>query len=172
MGSHDVKLDVEAGCSLWLADIGEPSNNDLRVVVLEARGAPKPEETIVGPATRIRPDEKSRGFELIWYGYVAYGIRNESYFRRETGEALSGHQLAVRTNSAFLSYVATTTFATDDYPGKLTHWSLYTDWHCIDVVGPEPPQVRQLDLAETGRYLNASKDGSSAIFSRFRGSPE
>ena len=155
MGSHDVKLDVAAGCSLWLADIGEPSNNELRVVVLEARPAPQPEQTLLGKAYPVRPDEKSRGFELIWDGYVAYSVRNESYFLREGGETL-GHDLHKRTDSAFLNYVKTTTFATDDHPGPLTHWSLYTDWHCIDVVSAEPPQVRRLDASATAKYVATS----------------
>lgn len=100
--------------------------------------------TELGEAFRVAPDQTSRVFELIWRGYVAYCVRNESYFRPEDGEMIGPDRLQVRSNTAFLAYVAATTFAADDFPGPLTHWALYMDWHCIDVVSVEPPEVRLL----------------------------
>lgn len=151
-------LDVTPNCSLWLADIGEPRNNDLRVVVVEASREPEPRQTALGLATRVRPAAGVRAFEITWYAYVAYGVRNESYFRAEEGEQPGPHQLATRKDSAFLSYVAATTFAKDDFPGPLIHWSLHTDWHCIDVVGVDAPEVRQLEPPEVATLLAAYVD--------------
>jgi hypothetical protein len=76
-------LPVTPGCSLWLVSITEPSNNDLRLVVTEARAGPEPTQTELGLATPIRPDQNSRTFELTWYAYVGYSVRNESFFRPE-----------------------------------------------------------------------------------------
>ncbi|MDQ0462497.1 hypothetical protein QO010_000245 [Caulobacter ginsengisoli] len=146
--------------SLLLEDIGEPAENDLRIVVVEAKpGAP--EMTEVGEARPVKPDETSRRFELIWYCYVAYVVRNESYARVD-GEALGDDRLQIRTNSAFLAYVAAATLATDDYPGPLTHWSLYTEWQCIDVVSVDPPEIRLLPASEA----SAGPKSRNRVFTR------
>ncbi len=141
--------------SLWMCAIGEPRNNDLRVVVVEAKPGREPVRTELGPATPISPDDTSRAYEIVWSHYVAYNVRNESYFRPEPSEALGDPPLAVRTASAYLAYVGASTFATDDYPGVLTHWRLYLEWHCLDVVGVDPPSVRLMSSAETAEVLAA-----------------
>jgi len=134
-----------------LVAIGEPRNNDLRVVVMEMRAQAEAEMTMVGLAHPVGPDETCRVFELNWHAYVAYAVRNESYFRAEDGASLVS-ALKTRANSAFLKYVASTTFATNDFPGPLTHWSIYTEWQCIDVVGVDAPDVRELEPAEIAVY--------------------
>jgi hypothetical protein len=141
--------------SLWMCAIGEPRNNDLRVIVMEAKRGREPVRTVLGPATPISPDDTSRAYEIIWSDYVAYNVRNERYFQPEPGEVLGGAPLAVRTSSAYLAYVSASTFATDDYPGVLTHWRLYLEWHCLDVVGVDPPNVRLMSAAETADILAA-----------------
>ena len=139
--------------SLSMYAIGEPRNNDLRVVVMEAKPGREPVQTDLGLATPIRPDETCRAHEIVWSGYVAYNVRNESYFQAEPGEALGGPPLAARTASAYLAYVRASTFATDDYPGVLTHWRLYLEQHCIDVVGVDPPEIRLMTADETAAIL-------------------
>lgn len=114
-----------------------------------------PEETEVGLATPIRPGALSRGFELIWWRYVAYSVRNESYFHPEVGEQLGQGFLGTRQDTAFLNYVQATTFADSRYPGPLTHWFLYTSWHCIDVVSDTGPEVRELSSKEVQAALEA-----------------
>lgn len=54
--------------SLLFVEIGEPRNNDLQLKLLEMRPASQPTETVLGQATRLRPDQESRGFEVNWYG--------------------------------------------------------------------------------------------------------
>jgi hypothetical protein len=132
---------------MFVASISEVSNNDLRVVVVEGRRNQTPTETEMGLAFPVKPDETCRAFRITWWGYVAYAVRNESYFRREEGEP-DYRPLGVRTESAFLRYVAQTTFASDDYPGQLAHWVLYTEWHCIDVVSNIAPEVEEIPYAE------------------------
>lgn len=139
--------------SLWMCAIGEPRANDLRVVVVEAKLGSEPVQTALGPANPIAPDSASRAHEIVWSHYVAYNVRNESYFRPEPGEVLGGPPLDVRTSSAYLAYIAASTFATNDYPGVLSHWRLYLERHCIDVVSVDPPVVRLMDTAETALIL-------------------
>ena len=53
MKKADTKLDIAPGCSLWLADIGEPRNNDLRIVVIEVGPSAHEEMTERGLARRV-----------------------------------------------------------------------------------------------------------------------
>ncbi|HQR90229.1 MAG: hypothetical protein B7Z44_13720 [Caulobacter sp. 12-67-6] len=136
---------------LYLTEIGEPADNDLRIVVLQADARGPIESTEVGEARRIMPAEASPAIELVWYDYVAYAMRSESYARLEDEEPLSKDSFTVKYDSAFLTYVRASTFATDEFPGPLTHWSLDTLNHCLDVVSTSPPEVRVLDVAERPR---------------------
>lgn len=138
---------------LWMCAIGEPRTNDLRVVVAEAKRGSEPVETEFGLATPIRPDLTSQVYEVVWSNYVAYNVRNETYFQPEPGEVLGGPPLDVRTSSAYLTYIAASTFATNDYPGVLSHWRLYLEWHCIDVVSVDAPSVRSMDAVEAALIL-------------------
>lgn len=127
--------------------IEEPRTNDLRVVVVETGPEGEPVQTMVGAATPIVPLTGGRGFEIYWSHYVAYVVRNESYFAWEVGETHSG-QSGQRQDSAFLNYLAASTIANDDHPGPLKHWFIYADWHCIDVVGDIAPDIRELSPSE------------------------
>lgn len=145
--------------SLLLVKIGEPSSNDLRLILVEA----KPQSTVVvtelGLANPIEPDQTSRGFELTWWRYVAYSVRNESYFSREDGADFSPGLIGTATNSAYLAYVRATTFASNDYPGPLTHWFVNTEWHCVDVISDTPPEIRELTPEQTARALEGYESG-------------
>ena len=131
-----------------MASIREPSNNDLRIVVVEGKVERDPIETDVGPGFPVAPDKTSRAFAITWWAYVAYSVRNESYWREEVGTIADGSPFGIRENSAFLKYVAETTFASDDYPGPLVHTFLHTEWHCIDVVGVGSPEVTEISASQ------------------------
>lgn len=138
----------EGHLDLYVTDIGEPSDNSLRIVVTE--GLPGELEPLniagvdFGEGRAIQIKNESRHFELIWNNYVAYVVRNESYWKAEPLEPPMVDQLERRFNSAFLEFVSKTTFADDDYPGPLQHWALTALNHCIDVVSAEPPRVHKL----------------------------
>jgi hypothetical protein len=152
MGDLDLAIKLGRGCSLWLAEIGEPHTNDLRVVAIEVSASTQPEEAIVGPAFAVLPNQNSRVFELIWNGYAGYSVRNESFFRSEDEDQSNG-PLFRRRDTAFPRYLAATTFATDEYPGTMDHWSLYTDGHCVDVVSVDPPEIRELPDDEARDWI-------------------
>lgn len=138
----------EGNLNLFLTEIGEPFENQLRVVVGEGLlGAPeKIEEAGVdlGEGRPIILTEKSRFFELNWDDYVAYAVRNESFWAREPGEPPFVSHLRRRIDSAFLNFVSKTTFADNSFPGPLQHWALSTHRHCVDVVSVQPPRVARI----------------------------
>ena len=131
--------------NLYLTDIGEPSENQLRIVVAEGLlGGPTKidiDGVDLGEGRRILVTDESRSFELRWDNYVAYAVRNESFWKGEDDELPRGKMLERRFDTAFFQYVFATTFADDEYPGPLEHWSLATLNHCVDVVSVGPPRV-------------------------------
>ncbi|MFO1014268.1 MAG: hypothetical protein U1E50_10960 [Caulobacteraceae bacterium] len=140
--------------SVWLTTLEEASTNDLRIVVLEVMRGAQAVETELGLATPMRPDLRSRAFEIIWWGYVAYAVRNESYFKDSPGQAPDDFPLGVvQGPTPFRDYVMATTFATDDFPGPLSQWVLATEWHVIDVVSTLAPEIRQLSEDEVSVEL-------------------
>lgn len=151
--------------SLILARVSEPSTNDLSLIVVEARPQSVIVETTLGPAYPILPDASAKGFELTWWRYVAYAIRNESYWKQEKGEPSPSGRFGTRRDSAFLAYVSASTFATDDYPGPLAHWFLNTEWHCVDVVSDTGPEVRELANDEMVQTL-AGLDARVSVYGR------
>ncbi|MDB5707614.1 MAG: hypothetical protein JWN66_4730 [Sphingomonas bacterium] len=134
--------------NLFMTEIGEPEENTLRVVVTEGELGDLTSVDMAGTeisgARPIEMGPDSRKFEFYWDSYIAYVVRNESYWKKETGEAEFSSHFYSRTTSAFLDYVAATTFASEDYPGPMTHWALDTLNHCLAVVGIEAPRLRQL----------------------------
>lgn len=138
----------EGNMNLYLTEIGELSDNRLRIVVAEGiLGQPSPikfDDVDLGVGRPIEMTSESRHFELSWDDYVAYAVRNESFWKAEPQEPQMINQLHRRFDSAFLEFVSTTTFADDDYPGPLQHWALSTLTHCVDVVSIQPPRVQQV----------------------------
>lgn len=130
---------------LYLTDIGEPAENELRIVVAEGLlGEPTKTEidgVDLGEGRPILVTDESRSYELRWDNYVAYAVRNESFWKEENDELPRDSMLEQRFDSAFFRYVSETTFADNEYPGPLEHWSLTTLNHCVDVVSVGPPRV-------------------------------
>jgi hypothetical protein len=131
--------------NLYLTAMEEPSENQLRIVVAEGLlGEPAKidiDGVDLGEGRPILVTCESRSFELRWDNYVAYAVRNESFWKGEGDELPRGKMLERRFDTAFFQYVSATTFADDEYPGPLEHWSLTTLNHCVDVVSVGPPRV-------------------------------
>ena len=137
--------------NLYATEIGEPSENELRIVVTEGLlGEPTAIEFAghdLGEGRPIEITDASRSFEIMWANYVAYAVRNESYWKAEEDEPPLGGHLERRSGSAFQRYVSETTFADDEYPGPLEHWCLTTLNHIVDVIGVGPPRVTKVHSA-------------------------
>ena len=135
---------------LFLRDLSEPEENTLRVVVEEAKADGPPEDLeILGKVIRgtipIDSDESCRLFELVWSSYVAYGVRNESFTAWDDSEEWQGRLFRLYSKSHFRDYVSRATFASNEYPGPLRHWSLLCENHLVDVVACVEPAVRRLN---------------------------
>lgn len=135
--------------NLFLTEIAEPSEHQLRVVVGEGLLGPPQRmadtEIEFGEVRPIELTKESRFFELNWSDYVAYAVRNESFWAAEPNQPAFLSHLTRRFNSAFLEFVSTTTFADDEFPGPLQHWALTTHMHCVDVVSVQAPRVSTLE---------------------------
>lgn len=139
-------------CSfLSLADIHEPEENSLRLVVEEGLVLDREESLEINGVvlTGIRPIEvtdESRRFEVIWDTYVSYAVRNESYCRWDDSEEWHGECLRVYSKSKFLEFVAAGTFADEHYPGPFKHYEIVCGNHIVDVASESEPVVRRLTL--------------------------
>jgi hypothetical protein len=84
-------------------------------------------------------------WEIVFQRYVAYSVRNESYVSLDADEVWEGHLFRTYSKSKFLDYVRVSTFACDEYPGKLCHNELVCADHIIDVVTVQPPVIQRIE---------------------------
>jgi len=139
---------------IFLREIGEPSDNVLRLVIEEAKADDPPEDIEILPGKVIRgtraveSDASCRAFELVWSSYVSYSVRNESFCTIDREELWEGRLLCLYSRSHFLDYVARATIASSDYPGPLRHWGVNCLNHIVDVVAVDDPQVREIKHEE------------------------
>src|SRR3954467_13453473 len=112
---------------LYLRELSEPEENALRIVLEEAKpGSPEDIEivgTIIKGTRPIESDQSCQLFEAMWPNYVAYSVRNESYTSWDESEEWEGNSFRIYSKSHFLNYVAKGTFASNEYPGPLQHYS-------------------------------------------------
>src|ERR1044071_9627988 len=99
---------------LYLAEIGEPEVNVLRVVVDEAKSSTDanveiPDTPFLGKP--IVSDETCRRYEIIFPSYVAYAVLNESFAKVDDYEKQTGRYFRIYSKSHFLDYLGVATFA-------------------------------------------------------------
>jgi hypothetical protein len=135
---------------LYLREIGEPRDNQLRVVVEEADASPFPESRKIAGArfTELHPiesGENCRLFEIIWENYIAYDVVNESYARVDDYDVVqSGKLMKIYLRSHFLDYLALASIASEGYPGPFKHYGLICLNHVVNVACPNPPTINIL----------------------------
>jgi hypothetical protein len=134
---------------LYLGEIGEPEVNVLRVVVDEAKSLTDdveiPDTPFLGKP--IVSDETCRRYEIIFPSYVAYAVLNESFAKVDDYEQHTGRYFRIYSKSHFLDYLGVATFASDDYPGKSTHYEIACLDHIVEVVSAEEPEIREIARA-------------------------
>lgn len=126
-------LQQELHIIIAAAQIGEANRNAPDLVDLLSNTRP------------IEIDEK-RMFEICFPDYIIYQIRNESYCSYDPAELWRGRYLITFEKSQLLSRLSEITDAQrlDDgsfYPGKWTHYGIYTQNQIIDVVSHCPPTI-------------------------------
>ena len=142
---------------LHLKELILTADAQLRLLVVEARSqslttAQSAEldtdpllKKLTSLARAIVVDTECRQFELIWPFYLAYQIRNESYYLPDKSAKANGQVYQEHASSAYLSYFKTASFADDDFPGPQRHFSIFCQDHVIDVLSTDAPVVRLLD---------------------------
>ena len=134
--------------SAFLEEIEEMDGQGLRLVVAEAKASPVAKQIKIGGVDLgegypVR--ETGRKVEITWAGYVAYGVRNESYCTLTPEEEIAaGKKFRVYAKSYFLNYISRATLATSEYPGPFLHYALLTENHVVDVASTSVPVVRVL----------------------------
>jgi hypothetical protein len=141
---------------LFLNSIGEPMDNALRLEILEARTLHSPEDEARPLSEAMErglplgsPIEHVAGcriFVVEWSDYVAYSVRNESYVTSDDYEVFDGRNFVKYTKSRYLDFVGQATFASDSYPGPMTHWGVFCLNHIVDVISCSEP-TSQISLA-------------------------
>ena len=139
---------------LFLQEIGEPSENELHLVINEAV-ATRPVSTeslsvhpseirkLLASAKAILHEPGCRIFEITWISYIGYSVRNESYALPEPESSVGKGALFVKyETSRFLDSVTASTFASADYPGAFKHWAIYCQNHVVDVASTENPIIK------------------------------
>jgi hypothetical protein len=137
---------------IYLTEIGEPEVNVLRIVIEEARVSGKAENIEFGTAkiTDVHPISSARtcySYEIIFGSYIVYAVRNESYVSADEYEKFTGRYFRVYSQSRFLDYIRVSTFASEDYPGKFTHYEIACLDHVVEVVSVSEPEIRLLHHA-------------------------
>jgi len=142
---------IDACECLFLAGIGEPEANRLRLVVEEGLVVGKPSRVelahgrSIDDARAIEVMPHSQRFELIWDHYISYAVHNESYQSWDDAETWSGNLFRRYSRSKFLDYLDHATFADGSYPGPFTHYQVICQEHVIDIAALRPPKVRRMD---------------------------
>lgn len=139
---------------LYLHELSEPEENQLRLVLYEAKiGAAASQATLdAEPNSEIRcllSESKSiehgpgcKIFEINWSSYIAYSVLNESYALPEPDTSVGTGRLFVKyTKSVYLDYLSRVTFADSTFPGPFKHWAVYCLNHCVDVASTADPTI-------------------------------
>ena len=150
----------------FLITLSDGSQEELRLVIAAAEvgklGANVPDfhdtdeatkkslQEILAKTRPIEIDEKQQ-YEICFQGYILYQIRNESFCSFDTEEIRCGRYLIKFEKSKLLSYLSSVTdvgqFGDGSfYPGKWTHYGIYTQCHVIDVISHIPPVVTVCEL--------------------------
>ena len=131
---------------IYLREVSEPGNKQLRLVLEEATPARKLESVVVEGVKftdlrALETTEFSRLFEVTWDSYFAYTVRDESMAVFDPYEVIEyGRVACVYSTSRFLDYVSLATKA--DRP--FWHVGMHCLNHIVDVASMRLPVVREL----------------------------
>jgi len=134
---------------IYLTEIGEPSVNTLRIEIEEATvdggaGAVNPGTDGANYGRPIISDETCNLYEVMFESYVAYAVLNECYASGDESEEFTGRHFRVYSKSNFLDYIRAATLASEDYPGKFTHYEINCLDHVVEIISVDEPKIRIL----------------------------
>lgn len=137
-------LQEELHMVIAAAEVGEVGGN-----ILDFEGVDEStQQAIYEILADTRPIEvnERRLFEICFHDYIIYQIKNESFLSGDPHEIRHGKYLVTFEKSRLLSHLKEITDVQqlDDgsfYPGKWTHYGIYTQNHVIDIISHCPPDV-------------------------------
>jgi hypothetical protein len=150
IGNLELIKQIDAHRCLFLTDLREPADGSLRLVIEEGKaGGPGVDldlgDGVVLPGSRpIEIDESCAAYEVLFEGYIAYAVRDESFTIADDEEVFDGTLFCIYSQSKFLDFVAASTFADDQYPGSFTHYGLNCLNHIVDVASPSSPRILRI----------------------------
>jgi len=138
--------DLDCHEELFLLSIGEPFDNQLRLILSEGGIIQEEPEELVGDASTyqlISAREGAAFYEVLFKSYVAYSVRNESFTMRDDEEVWAGRLCCLYERSKFLDYVRLSTIGRDE-ERPIIHFGINCANHVVDVATVAPPHVRRL----------------------------
>jgi hypothetical protein len=144
--SMKLRDQIDAHRYLYLTAIAEPEDNALLLRIEEARSESPAEDLTINGTTisglrNIESTESCSSYEIRFDWYVSYAVRNEAFTSIDEYERHDGRLFCIYTRSRFLDFVKSSTFASDDYPGKFTHYGFNCLNHIVDVASCDPPSI-------------------------------
>ena len=140
---------------LFLHSVSEPEEGGVQIVVheattggrvssevLEAEPLPELRKILAGSRSIVHSAE-CKVFTITWPKYIGYSMENESYALPEPSTSKKEGRLFVEyTESVYLQYIASSSFASAEYPGPFKHWAVYCLDHVFNVASTEQPVVQ------------------------------
>ncbi len=135
---------------LYLNDICESGENELRLVIEEVKASDSPEnitvdDVLIEGARIIESTADCAAYEIIFDDYIGYSVLNESYVSLDDSEIFDGRLFCVYTKSVYLDFIKRGTFATADYPGPFRHYGFNCLNHIVDVASMSEPNIKQIN---------------------------
>lgn len=134
---------------LYLKSIWEPSDNQLGILIEEARAGRETTLELDGgnihwPARKIESTSDCRLFEIRWKNYVGYSVQNESYALPDKKEVFLGNLFCLYEKSNFLDYTRQTTYSIAEEPSPILHIGIHCLNHELDVIATSVPEIARL----------------------------
>ncbi len=145
----------------YLVSLSDGPGNRLTLVIEEATGLGPPGEAIETPsspadeafneimanAQAIKPGPSDRVIEMTWEQPVSYAVTDESFADLERdGQTADGRVARIVQNSWFDDFVKASTWADDNFPGQLRHYSIVTNNHCVNVISAKEPKLKLVSV--------------------------
>jgi hypothetical protein len=137
--------EIDSAKDVFLTGLLETERNELQFTLAIGQLSDFNEDVFIsgkssGPARRIEITDSSPHFNIRFDSYICYNVINESFVSLGR-EEFAGNKIRVYTDSSFLKYVNTDTFATKDYPGELKHFCFISLNHIINVASVSEPRI-------------------------------
>ena len=96
---------------LFLRDLRETDENDLRLIIEEAKATGPKEDLRIGEAVlngtrEIASTDDCAAYEVLFENYIGYSVMNESYMMMNDHDEYEGQLFRVYAKSHFLNYVS------------------------------------------------------------------